>query len=68
MKATAAINVIGMWFVGVPPAWAAVNIWNRPLYLVFICALMEEETKAVLVLYPVLARYWLKNLAVEAEA
>ncbi len=68
VKATAAINIIGMWFVGVPLTWAAVTIWNWPLYLVFICALMEEVTKAILVLYRVLAKYWLKNLTVEAEA
>lgn len=66
VKATAVINIIGMWFVGVPLTWAAVNLWGWPLYMVFICALMEEVTKAVLVLYRVLARYWLKNLNVEA--
>ncbi|MFK0569813.1 MATE family efflux transporter [Endozoicomonas sp.] len=65
VKATAVINIIGMWCVGVPLTWAAVNLWGWPLYMVFICALMEEVTKAVLVLYRVLARYWLKNLTVE---
>ena len=62
VKATATINIIGMWVVGLPLTWLAVNYWHLPLYLVFICTLMEEATKAVLVLYRVLARYWLKNL------
>ena len=62
VKASAAINIIGMWCVGLPLTWAAVNYWHWPLYLVFACTLTEEATKAVLVLYRVLARYWLKNL------
>ena len=66
VKATAVINITGMWLVGVPLTWVAVNIWHWPLYLVFICALMEEVTKAILVLYRILARYWLKNIAVES--
>lgn len=68
VKATAAINIIGMWGVGIPLAWAAVNLWQMPLYLVFVMVLMEEVTKAVLVLYRVVARCWLKNLVVEKEA
>ncbi|WP_067522075.1 MATE family efflux transporter [Endozoicomonas ascidiicola] len=65
VKATAVINIIGMWGVGIPLTWVAINHWHLPLYLVFICALMEEGTKAVLVLYRIMKGVWLKNLATE---
>lgn len=62
VKATAVINFIGMWFVGVPLTWAAVTIWHLPLWLVFICSLMEEVAKAILVLIRFGSKHWLKNL------
>ncbi|MGB0360186.1 MAG: MATE family efflux transporter, partial [Endozoicomonas sp.] len=65
VKATAIINIIGMWAIGIPLTWMAINEWNLPLYLVFICALMEECTKAILVLYRIIKAYWLKNLVTE---
>ena len=72
VKATACINITGMWLVGLPLAWVAANIWHWPLYLVFMCALMEEVTKAILVIYRILSKRWLNNLvepaAVEQNA
>ena len=67
VKATAVINIVGMWLVGIPLTYAAVNFWDWPLYLVFLCTLMEEITKAILVLYRIVARYWLKNLTLEND-
>ncbi len=65
VNATAVINIIGMWCVGLPLAWVAATVWQLPLYMVFICALMEEVTKAILVIYRVIAGRWLKNLVSE---
>ena len=61
-KATAYINITGMWLVGLPLAWVAANVWHWPLYLVFICALMEEVAKALMVIYRILSKRWLNNL------
>ena len=67
VKATAVINIVGMWLVGIPLTYAAINLWHWPLYLVFLCTLMEEITKAILVLYRIVARYWLRNLTLENQ-
>ena len=67
VKATALINIIGMWFVGLPLCWIAANIWQWSLPMVFVCALMEEVTKSILVLARIASRHWLKNLVVNPE-
>ena len=67
VNATALINIIGMWGVGLPLAWMAATAWQLPLYMVFICSIMEEVTKAVLVLYRVVTRRWLKNLVIDPK-
>lgn len=67
VKATVYINGIGMWAVGLPLAWMAVNWWHWPLLLVFICSLGEEMTKSVLVLWRVVSRSWLKNLVQDPQ-
>ena len=63
--------VVWYWFPGTTMNWNALcfEIFiplasgsHLLAHLVFICTLMEEITKAVLVLYRVLARYGLKNL------
>lgn len=68
VKATAYINITGMWLVGLPLAWVSANVWHWPLYLVFMCALMEEVAKAILVIYRILSRRWLNNLVDPAIA
>jgi Na+-driven multidrug efflux pump len=64
VKATAIINGIAMWVIGIPMAWLAAS-WGLPLYLVFIFSLTEELAKAIMVLGRVFSRRWLKNLVSE---
>ncbi len=64
VKATAIINVVAMWGIGIPMAWLAVY-WGLPLYMVFIFSLFEELSKALMVVFRVCSRRWLKNLVSE---
>ncbi|KEQ16254.1 MATE family efflux transporter [Endozoicomonas numazuensis] len=64
VKATAIINIAAMWGIGIPMAWLAVQ-WGFPLYMVFIFSLFEELSKAMMVLFRVFSRRWLKNLVSE---
>ena len=68
VKATALINIVGMWMVGLPLTWVAANIWQWSLPMVFMCALMEEVAKAILVLARIASRHWLKNQVVSSES
>lgn len=64
VKATAIINIVGMWCVGMPLTFLAVYILDWPLYMVFFCVLMEEVSKALMTLYRIIKRVWLKNLTI----
>lgn len=66
VKATVMINVAGMWLVGLPLAWLAANYWHLPLYWVFILGLMDELTKALLIIWRITRRRWLHNLVKDA--
>lgn len=66
VTATAIINTIAMWLIGIPLTLMAVK-WGLPLYLVFICSLSEELAKALLVLFRIFSRHWLKNLVSSDE-
>ena len=68
VKATAFINIVGMWMVGLPLTWFAANIWQWSLPMVFMCALMEEVAKAILVLARIASKHWLKNLVVSSDS
>ena len=64
VKATAFINIIAMWCIGIPMALLAVFL-DMPLYMVFIFSLFEELAKAMMTLYRVLTRRWLRNLVTD---
>src|SRR6185503_7476856 len=39
------LDGIIIWLVGVPVAYLGANVWNFPVYLVYLCAMSEEATK-----------------------
>ena len=57
------IDLVGMWFVGLPLT-AATALWlNWPLVWVFLVSYSEEICKCVLFIWRMRKRHWLKNLA-----
>ena len=56
-----------IWLVGVPMAYLGANVWNFPVYLVYLCAMSEEATKWLLGLNRYFSRKWIHNLAAHVE-
>jgi putative MATE family efflux protein len=56
-----------IWLVGVPMAYLGANIWNFPVYLVYLCAMSEELTKWLLGINRYFSRRWIHNLAAHVE-
>ncbi|WP_370978862.1 MATE family efflux transporter [Agaribacterium sp. ZY112] len=57
------IDVVGMWFIGIPLTAAAALIWHWPLLAVVAIAYSEELSKVILFAWRVLQKHWLKNLS-----
>ncbi|HUG33410.1 MAG TPA: MATE family efflux transporter [Anaerolineales bacterium] len=57
-----------IWLVGVPMAWLGANVWNFPVYFVYLCAMSEEAVKWVLGIRRYFTRKWIHNLAVHVDA
>jgi len=56
-----------IWLVGVPMAYLGANVWNFPVYLVYLCAMSEELTKWLLGINRYFSRRWIHNLAAHVE-
>ena len=56
-----------IWLVGVPMAYLGANVWNFPVYLVYLCAMSEELTKWLLGVNRYFSRRWIHNLAAHVE-
>ena len=56
-----------IWLVGVPMAYLGANVWNLPVYLVYLCAMSEEATKWILGVNRYFSRKWIHNLAAHVE-
>ena len=56
------IDIVGMWCIGLPLAWAAVSLLGWPLSWVVAVVLLEELCKVLLVQRRIRQRHWLKNL------
>ncbi|MFO6422836.1 MATE family efflux transporter [Motilimonas sp. KMU-193] len=59
------IDLFCMWCIGIPLAFVAATVWGWPLYLVYLCSLSEEIVKAVMVVFRVHRKLWLKNLVTD---
>jgi putative MATE family efflux protein len=56
-----------IWLVGVPMAYLGANVWNLPVYLVYLCAMSEEATKWILGVNRYFSRKWIHNLAAHVD-
>ncbi len=56
------IDIVGMWCIGLPLAWGAVNLLGWPLSWVVAVILLEELSKVLLVQRRIRQRRWLRNL------
>lgn len=56
------IDISGMWIIGIPLTFAAAFYFDLALYWVVLITYSEEVTKAVLFVYRMKAKYWLRNL------
>ncbi len=56
------IDIVGMWCIGLPLAWGAVNLLGWPLSWVVAVVLLEELSKVLLVQRRIRQRRWLRNL------
>ena len=56
------IDIVAMWCIGLPLAWAAVSLLGWPLSWVVAVVLLEELCKVLLVQRRIRQRHWLKNL------
>ncbi|MCE2593618.1 MATE family efflux transporter [Motilimonas cestriensis] len=60
------IDLFCMWCIGIPLTFVAATVWGWPLYLVYLCSLSEELVKAVLMIFRVHRKKWLKNLVADS--
>lgn len=56
------IDISGMWILGIPLTFAAAFYFNLPVFWVVLITYSEEVTKAVLFVYRMKAKHWLRNL------
>jgi putative MATE family efflux protein len=56
------IDISGMWIIGIPITFVAAFYFALPLYWVVLITYSEEIIKAVLFVYRMKAKYWLRNL------
>lgn len=61
-KYSMAADMISVWFVGVPLAFAAAKLWHLPVYFVYAFASVEEIAKFVFALPRVYSKKWIKNV------
>ena len=61
------LDGIIIWIVGVPMAYLGANVWELPVYFVYLCVMSEELTKYVLGLNRYFSRKWIHNLAAQVE-
>lgn len=56
------IDISGMWIVGIPLTFAAAFYFDFPVYWVVLVTYSEDIIKAVLFVYRMKAKHWLRNL------
>jgi putative MATE family efflux protein len=61
------IDGIIIWLVGVPMAYLGANVWNLPVYFVYLCAMSEEATKWILGINRYFSRKWIHDLAAHVD-
>lgn len=61
------LDGIIIWLVGVPMAYLGANVFDLPVYFVYLCAMSEEVTKWILGMWRYRSRKWINNLAAQVE-
>lgn len=61
-KYSMAADMISVWFVGVPLAFAAAKLWHLPVYYVYAFASVEEIAKFIFALPRVYSKKWIRNI------
>ena len=61
------LDGIIIWIVGVPMAYLGANVWELPVYFVYLCVMSEEFAKYILGLFRFFSRKWIHNLAAQVE-
>jgi putative MATE family efflux protein len=56
------LDGIIIWIVGVPMAYLGANVFNLPVYYVYLCAMSEEVTKWFLGMNRYRSRKWIHDL------
>jgi putative MATE family efflux protein len=59
------IDFSGMWVIGIPLTFAAAFYFKFPVYWVVLITYSEEVVKAVMFVYRMRAKHWLRNLTVQ---
>jgi putative MATE family efflux protein len=62
------IDISGMWIISIPLTFMAAFYFMLPLYWVALIAYSEEIIKAVMFVFRMKTRHWLKNLTAESMA
>ncbi|TWX67264.1 MATE family efflux transporter [Colwellia demingiae] len=62
------IDISGMWIISIPLTFMAAFYFMLPLYWVALIAYSEEIIKAVMFIFIMKTRHWLKNLTAESMA
>jgi len=62
------LDGIIIWIVGVPMAYLGANVWELPVYFVYLCVMSEELTKYIIGLFRFFSRKWIHNLAAQVES
>lgn len=56
------MDIIGVWFIGIPLAIIGFKVFHFPLHLVYLLICFEEAVKFVYGLFRLRSKKWLKNI------
>ena len=62
------IDISGMWIIGIPLTFAAAFYFELALYWVVLITYSEEVIKAVLFVYRMKTKHWLRNLTEDSSS
>lgn len=61
------IDLIGVWFVGLPLGILGGLVWHLPIQYVYALVLMEEASKVILCMIRYRSKKWVKNLVMAPQ-
>ena len=59
------VDIVSIWFIGVPASFFAVLVLHLPIHLVIALVFSEEAIKAIAIIKRFKSKKWLNNLIMD---